>query len=82
MVIMITKIYLEWFPCEKYITGMPLGLFSQKMKLRAPFPISEGERPGEETRRESSYDETGRTISEQTERTPRGLVTFDTKQVS
>lgn len=43
---------------------MPLGLFSQKMKLRAPFPISEGERPGEETRRESSYDETGRTISE------------------
>lgn len=37
-----------------------------------------GRRPGEETRRESSYDEIGRTISEQTERTPRELVTFDT----
>ena len=57
---MITKIYLEWFPCEKYITGMPLGLFSQKMKLRARFPISEGERPGkrpEENRATTKPDE-------------------------
>lgn len=76
---MITKIYLEWFPCEKYITGMPLGLFSQKMKLRARFPISEGERPGkrpEENRATTKPDE--RSQNKLSERRGTGDIWYET----
>lgn len=52
--------------------------FLAKHETKGTSPNFRGRTPGEETRRESSYDETGRTISERTERTPRGLVTFDT----
>lgn len=66
---------------EIYYQHAPRAFLAEN-ETKGTFPNFRGRTPWEETRRESSYDETGRTISEQTERTPRGLVTFDTKQVS
>lgn len=58
---------------------MPLGLFSQKMKLRARFPISEGERPGkrpEENRATTKPDE--RSLNKLSERRGAGDIWYET----
>ena len=62
---------------EIYYQHAPRAFLAEN-ETEGTSPNFRGRTSGEETRRESSHDETGRTISEQTERSPRGLMTFDT----